>query len=98
MKLFSILMISLFSLSIFAATAKDAKPCGNLEKIKSEITAVHSKLANAKDDIRLEYEPENPEADEDGYVSYPDVNVEKEQGALAKLTTEYEAAAKTCTK
>ena len=39
------------------------------------------------------YEPEHPDADEDGYVKYPNVNNAKEQIDLMAATTSYNANA-----
>lgn len=40
---------------------------------------------------RLEYDPSHPNADEDGYVHYPDVNVAQEMARMTSANRVYEA-------
>lgn len=40
---------------------------------------------------RLEYDPEHPDADEHGYVAYPDINVVEEMTHLIAASRSYEA-------
>ena len=40
---------------------------------------------------KLVYEPEHPDANEDGYVAYPDINVVEEMAALMTAQRGYEA-------
>ena len=40
---------------------------------------------------RLEYDPEHPDADEEGYVAYPDINVVEEMTHLIAASRAYEA-------
>ena len=40
---------------------------------------------------RLEYDPEHPDADEEGYVHYPDVNVAEEMTRMISANRIYEA-------
>ncbi|MFA7329711.1 MAG: flagellar basal body rod protein FlgC [Candidatus Delongbacteria bacterium] len=40
---------------------------------------------------RLEYDPEHPDADENGYVAYPDINVVEEMTHLIAASRAYEA-------
>lgn len=42
-------------------------------------------------DFIKEYDPSNPDADEDGYVSYPNVNTVSEMTDLIDATRSYEA-------
>lgn len=44
-------------------------------------------------DLIMEYDPANPDADENGYVSYPNVNVVTEMTNLINSTRAYEANA-----
>ncbi len=44
-------------------------------------------------DMNLVYEPSHPDADEDGYVTYPNVNVVTEMTDLIDSTRSYEANA-----
>ena len=41
----------------------------------------------------MEYDPSNPDADENGYVSYPNVNTVTEMTNLIDATRSYEANA-----
>lgn len=53
------------------------------------------KVASVKEDyttdLIMEYDPANPDADENGYVSYPNVNVVTEMTDLIDATRSYEA-------
>jgi flagellar basal-body rod protein FlgC len=40
---------------------------------------------------RMEYDPEHPDADEQGYVAYPDINVVEEMTHLIAASRAYEA-------
>lgn len=40
---------------------------------------------------RLEYDPSHPDADEEGYVHYPDVNVAQEMARMTSANRVYEA-------
>lgn len=40
---------------------------------------------------RMEYDPEHPDADENGYVAYPDINVVEEMTQLIAASRAYEA-------
>ena len=55
------------------------------------------KVAKVKEDYEtdliMEYDPSNPDADENGYVSYPNVNVVTEMTNLINSTRAYEANA-----
>lgn len=42
-------------------------------------------------DFTMEYDPSNPDADENGYVSYPNVNTVTEMTNLIDATRSYEA-------
>ena len=39
----------------------------------------------------LKYEPNNPDANEDGYVAYPDINVMEEMANMIEASRSYEA-------
>ncbi len=39
----------------------------------------------------LKYEPNNPEANEDGYVAYPNINLMEEMANMIQATRSYEA-------
>lgn len=44
-------------------------------------------------DFKMEYDPSNPDADENGYVSYPNVNIVTEMTNLIDASRSYEANA-----
>ena len=59
---------------------------GNGVKV-SKVTEDYSK------EFTMEYDPSNPDADENGYVSYPNVNTVTEMTNLIDATRSYEANA-----
>lgn len=50
-----------------------------------------TKVVESEADLRPVYDPEHPDADEDGYVMYPNVNNTEEQIDLMECTRVYEA-------
>ena len=44
---------------------------------------------------RLEYDPEHPDADEDGFVAYPNIDIAKEMTDLITATRSYESSVTT---
>ena len=48
-------------------------------------------IGEAASDFRLEYDPNHPDADEDGYVSMPNINMLDEMIDLIKTQRSYEA-------
>lgn len=48
-------------------------------------------IVNAQDGVRLEYDPQHPDADPRGYVAYPKVNVLEEMVDLIAASRLYEA-------
>lgn len=50
-----------------------------------------SQINEDKDDLRKVYEPNNPNADETGYVEYPNISMEREMVDLVTAKTAYEA-------
>ena len=44
----------------------------------------------------LRYEPNHPDANEDGYVTYPDINLSQEMSDMINASREYDEAAKVC--
>lgn len=53
-----------------------------------EIVASHASL--------IKYEPGHPDADDDGYVQYPDIELAEEISAIITATRAYEVAAMHC--
>lgn len=51
------------------------------------------KILEAEDDTILKYEPGHPDADENGYVEYPNISVVKEMVNMITSTKSYEANA-----
>lgn len=49
------------------------------------------KVAESQEDFTPVYEPSNPQADEDGYIYYPNVNNTEEQLDLMEASRVYEA-------
>ena len=54
---------------------------------------VSSVREDTETDFIMEYDPSNPDADENGYVSYPNVNTVTEMTDLIDATRSYEANA-----
>ncbi len=50
-----------------------------------------TRVAESQEDFRPVYDPEHPDADEDGYVYYPNVNNTEEQIDLLEVSRVYEA-------
>jgi len=48
-------------------------------------------IINSKDEAILKYEPEHPDANEDGYVAYPNINPVIEMVDLIEAMRSYEA-------
>ncbi len=71
--------------SQFYSTSKNAL-IGNGVKVASV-------TEDYETDLIMEYDPANPDADENGYVSYPNVNTVTEMTNLIDATRAYEANA-----
>lgn len=54
-----------------------------------------SEIREDETQMRLIYEPDHPDADEQGYVHYPNITTEKEMVDLLNAKNSYEAATKT---
>ena len=50
------------------------------------------KIVEDQSELRLVYEPDNPDANEDGYVEYPNVDTVTEMTNLIDSSREYEAS------
>ena len=50
-----------------------------------------TKIVEDPSDLRLVYEPDNPDANEDGYVLYPNVNTVTEMTNMIDASRSYEA-------
>ncbi len=74
----------LTSFSNYYSTARNAGLVGNGVKVTS-VTEDDST------DFIMEYDPSHPDADENGYVSYPNVNTVTEMTNLIDATRAYEA-------
>lgn len=82
-KLVSISEKGVTPFSQFFSTSKN-RAIGNGVKV-TRVTEDYSS------DFIKEYDPSNPDADEDGYVSYPNVNMVSEMTDLIDATRSYEA-------
>ena len=49
-------------------------------------------LVNDKHPFRMQYEPGHPDANADGYVAYPDINVVEEMANMITAMRSYEAS------
>ncbi|MGN0436051.1 MAG: flagellar basal body rod protein FlgC [Wujia sp.] len=52
-----------------------------------------TQIVEDKSDLRLVYEPDNPDANEEGYVEYPNVDTVTEMTNLIDSSRSYEASA-----
>lgn len=68
-----------------------------LEKAKSSYSGSGVKVSEVSEDIEndfvMKYDPSHPDADENGYVSYPNVNIVTEMTDLIDASRSYEANA-----
>jgi len=62
---------------------------GHLKDGVSEVRVVD--IASAPNDLRLVYDPEHPDANTQGYVAYPNINVLQEMADLVATSRLYEA-------
>jgi flagellar basal-body rod protein FlgC len=78
---------------IFAAQPQRSLFEGMLDQqLRDGVKAVHVlDIVSDPNGTRLEYEPDHPDANEQGYVSYPNVNVMREMVDLISATRAYEA-------
>jgi len=60
-------------------------PDRNLERVQVSDVVVDRKAP------RLKYEPDHPDADPNGYVAYPDINLMEEMANMIQATRSYEA-------
>jgi flagellar basal-body rod protein FlgC len=66
---------------------------GYQSKFKGTGVKVTSVEDDTESDFIMEYDPSNPDADENGYVSYPNVNIVTEMTNLIDASRGYEANA-----
>lgn len=78
---------------IFAAQPQGSSFAGILnEQLRDGVSAVDVlNIVTDPNGTRLEYEPEHPDANAQGYVAYPNVNVMREMVDLISATRAYEA-------
>lgn len=69
--------------AVFAEALDQAKKAGAGVRVVS--------ISSDKTEPRLVYEPEHPDANADGYVAYPNVNIVQEMVDMITATRAYEA-------
>lgn len=73
----------------------DARNFGDVLSARSPQSEVQKVLVtDVRSDTRaplLKYEPHNPDANEDGYVAYPNINLMEEMTNMIQATRAYEA-------
>ncbi len=69
----------------YKSTLKDAKPTPAITSV------VVDKVVRDDSKPKLKYEPEHPDANADGYVSYPNINPVIEMADLIEATRAYQA-------
>ncbi|HBZ52353.1 MAG TPA: flagellar basal body rod protein FlgC, partial [Eubacterium sp.] len=62
-------------------------------KLAGKGVKVSAVVTDNKNDMRMVYDPSHPDADENGYVIYPNVNIITEMTDLIDATRSYEANA-----
>lgn len=74
---------------------KDMSPFGNILKYTAGTTGdgvkVTEIIEDRKTELRKVYDPSHPDSDEDGYVSYPNVNTVQEMTDMIDATRAFEA-------
>ncbi len=74
---------------------KDMSPFGNILQYTAGTTGDGVKVTEITEDIKTEmrkvFDPSHPDADEDGYVTYPNVNTVQEMTDMIDATRAYEA-------
>lgn len=65
----------------------------NAKKYKGNGVKVSKVSEDFENDFIMEYDPSHPDADENGYVSYPNVNTVQEMTDLIDASRSYEANA-----
>src|SRR5439155_26503107 len=77
----------------FAAQPQRSAFAGMLnDRLQDGVTAVHVlDIVSDPNGTRLQYEPDHPDANAQGYVAYPNVNVKREMVDLISATRAYEA-------
>lgn len=74
---------------------KDVTPFGDILMKTAGTVGNGVKVSQISEDresaLRKVYDPSHPDADEDGYVSYPNVNVVQEMTDMIDATRSYEA-------
>jgi flagellar basal-body rod protein FlgC len=74
---------------------KNVTPFGDVLMKVAGTTGNGVKVTSIREDnateLRKVYDPSHPDADEDGYVSYPNVNIVQEMTDLISATRSYEA-------
>ena len=78
---------------VFAAQPQRSSFAGMLdEHLQDGVNEVHVlDIISDRNAPRLEYEPDHPDANEQGYVAYPNVNVMREMVDLISASRAYEA-------
>lgn len=88
--------------SNFSSNATDASfdPNTGIMKVNSGIALNQGQMSsgvevagvvNAKDPIRVVYDPSHPDADADGYVKMPNINIVEEMVGMVTASKAYEA-------
>jgi len=62
-----------------------------VEGDSSELSGVRAEVSISNRPPRMEYDPDHPDANEEGYVAYPDINVVEEMTHLIAASRAYEA-------
>ena len=86
---------------IVTFSAKEAKPIGNFHKVLKGASAayvgqgvrVDGIYEDTESEMNMVYDPSHPDADENGYVTYPNVNIITEMTNLIDASRAYEANA-----
>ena len=82
---------SRLGLSIEKTSPRHLDPSGPVPFPDSGTGLEHQVVTDDKTPLRMEYDPGHPDANEDGYVAYPNVDVVREMTDLMAASRAYEA-------
>ncbi len=79
---------------VYESTPVDTPFSSAMQSVMDRETQGVKVLGIVNDDrpFRMKYEPGHPDANEDGYVAYPDINVIEEMANLINVSRNYEAS------
>lgn len=77
--------------SVEKTSPRHLDPAGPLPFADPPVELKHTVVTDEETPLRMEYDPGHPDANEDGYVAYPNVDVVREMVDLMAASRAYEA-------